>query len=419
MRNRLPALMWLIPLATVCAGIGCSSHKEDEEKPKPVVAVKTVKVRTEDVQMTVQAPATIFPREQANVASRITAPIVSLGAHKGERVGAGQILAKLDNRDLLAQRKEAAAQVTDASATLEKTRSGTVPSELERARGQVATTQAALNQAEKFYQRRQQLFEQGAIPNRDLLVSQTELATARSNFEVAQRSLALLEKQSSGRDIEVAQSRLEQARARLAAIDAQIAFSEVKSPFSGFVTEQFVFPGDMAQPSAPMFTIADLAVAVARAQVPETDAGSIRTGEACRFTPADREDSAFAGRVSVVNQAVDPARRTVEVWCEIPNSRAALRAQVFGTLQITTGQLAQAITVPVTAVQYEEGSRTGFVMTVGGDRKAHKKAVETRAPANDRTVVLKGLSTGDIVIVEGAYGLADGTSVTIGEDARK
>jgi len=84
--------------------------------------------------------------------------------------------------------------VADAAATLEKMRSGTVPADIERARGQVTTTQAGLSQAEKFYERRKQLFDQGAIPNRDLLVSQTDLATARANFEVAQRGLSLLEK---------------------------------------------------------------------------------------------------------------------------------------------------------------------------------------------------------------------------------
>lgn len=301
---------------------------------------------------------------------------------------------------------------------MEKTRLGTVPADLERARGQVATTQAALSQAEKFYERRKQLFDQGAIPNRDLLVSQTDLATARANFEVAQRNLALLEKQSVGRDIEIAQSRLEQAKGRLAAVDAQIAFSVLKSPFGGFVTEQFVFPGDMAQPSTPMFTVADLSVAVARAQVPEAEASGVRRGAACQLRPSD-QDKLFSGTVSVVNQAVDPARRTVEVWCEIPNPSDGLRAQVFGSVEIATGHLVQAITVPVSAVQFEEGARTGFVMTVGSGNKAKKKQVETGVPFDGRVVVLKGLSAGEVVIIEGAYGLAEGTTVnTAGEGSK-
>lgn len=419
MSHQRAILMGFAPVVLTLFNIGCASTKKEEEAAKPQVAVKIAKAEEHDVQLTVRAPATVFPREQSSVASRITAPILSLGARKGDRVSAGQVLARLDNRDLIAQRKEIAALVTDADATLEKMRTGTVPADIERARGQVTTTQAVLSQAEKFYERRKQLFDQGVIPNRDLLISQTDLATARANFGVAQQALSLLEKQSSGRDIEILQSRLEQARGRLAVIDTQIAFSELKSPFAGTVTDQFVFPGDMAQPSTPMFTIADLDVAIARAQVPESDAAAVRRGAACRLTPSDREGSSFAGRVSVVNQAVDPARRTVEVWCEIANPKGELRAQVFGTLEITTGQLAHAVTIPLAAVQFEEGTRNGFVMVAGADQKAHKKAVEAGPAAGGKIAVLKGLVSGESVIVEGAYGLADGTSVTVSEDAKK
>jgi len=391
----------------------CSTAKPEEAPAKPQVSVQVAQAEVHDVPITVRAPATVFPRQQASVASRITAPILSLGARKGDRVTAGQVLARLDNRDLLAQRREIAALVTDANASLEKMRSGTIPADLERARGQVTTTQAALSQAEKFYERRKQLFEQGAIPNRDLLVSQTDLATARANFEVAQIALSLLDKQSTARDLEIFQSRLEQARGRLAVIDTQIAFSELRSPFAGTVTEQFAFPGDMAQPTTPMFVIADLDVAIARAQVPESDAPAVRPGAACRLSPSDREGTPFAGRITIVNQAVDPARRTVEVWCEILNPQAQLRSQVFGSLEITIGQLAQAVTVPVTAVQFEEGTRNGFVIVLGPDKKALKKAVETTAPAAGRVAVLKGLTPGEVVVVEGAYGLAEGTALSV------
>lgn len=413
MDRRLLVTLLLLVLA------GCGGKKEEEEAVKPTVSVQVAPAEEQDVQLTVHAPATVFPREQANVSSRITAPIVGLGARKGDRVAAGHTLARLDSRDLQAQRNEVAALVRDAQISLEKMRAGTVPADLERARGQVATTQAALSQAEKFYERRKQLFDQGAIPGRDLLVSQTDLATARANFEVAQRALVLLEKQSTGRDIEIAQSRLEQAKGRLAGVDAQLAFAEVKSPFAGYVTEQFVFPGDMAQPSTPMFTIADLDVAVARAQVPDSEATAVHRGAACRLKPSDHAGETFSGRVSVVNQAVDPARRTVEVWCEIPNSKGELRAQVFGEVEITTGQLTKAVTVPLAAVQFEEGSRSGFVMTVGADKKAKKRAVETGAQAGGRVVVTKGLQAGETVIAQGAYGMADGTAVTLPEASRK
>lgn len=403
----------------ICAGVLLGAcGKTTEEAPDPVVSVQVAKAEEADVQLTVQAPATVSAYEQANIAGRITAPIRELNARKGDWVSKGQVLARLDVQDLVAQRSEAAASVADAEATLEKVTAGTIPTDIERARGQVATTQAALSQAEKFYERRKQLFEQGAIPNRDLEVSQTELAQAKTNHEVAARSLELLENQSVDRDIRIAQSRIEQARGRLSVIDAQLAFAEVKSPFRGAVTEQFVFPGDMAKPDSPMFTVANLSVAVARAQVPESDAYAVRRGAACSLTPSDTPDAAYAGRVTVINHAVDPARRTVEVWCEIPNEDRRLRAGVFGSLQIVIASLSKAIVVPLAAVQFEEGTRKGFVMVVGPDQKARKRHVETNSPSAGRVPIETGLSKGETVIIEGGYGLPEGTAVTWAEAPR-
>lgn len=401
----------LLPAALAAAVLtGC--HSGQEEESKPLVEVKVVRAVEEDVRVVVRAPATVFAREQANIAPRLTAPVRELAARKGDAVSAGQVLARLENRDILAQRVEAAAALADAEATLAKVGSGTLPTEIERARGQVATTQAALNQAQKFYDRRKQLFDQGAIPGRDLLVSETDLAQAKTNHEVAVKALQLLEGQSKERDLQIARSRVEQARGRLAFIDVQLSYSEVRSPFSGTLTEQFLFPGDMAKPDTPIFTVADLSIAVARAQVPESSASDIRRGESCALSPSDRPGTAFTGAVTVVNRAVDPSRRTVEVWCEIPNAGQQLRAGVFGSVAIVTGSLKKAVVVPIPAVQMEEGSSKGAVMVVDAARKASKRQVET-APAEDgKVALLSGVRAGETVIVEGGYSLPEGTPVT-------
>jgi multidrug efflux pump subunit AcrA (membrane-fusion protein) len=399
-----------LPITLMVAALsGC--HRQQEVDPQPLVEVKVARAVETDVRLVVRAPATVFAREQANIAPRLTAPVRELPVRKGDMVTAGQVLARLEARDILAQRLEAAAALADAEASLAKVSAGTLPLEIERARGQVATTQAALNQAQKFYDRRKHLFDQGAIPGRDLLVSETELAQAKTNHEVAVKALQLLESQSQERDLQIARSRVEQARGRLAFMEAQLSYADVRSPFAGTVTEQFLFPGDMAKPDTAIFTVADLSVAVARAQVPESNASAVRRGEACSLHPSDRPAAAFSGTVTVVNRAVDPARRTVEVWCEIPNPHHQLRAGVFGSLVIVTGSLNKAVVVPIPAVQFEEGSSKGAVMVVDAARKAVKRQVET-APAEDGAVaLLSGVQPGEMVIVEGGYGLPEGTSV--------
>ncbi len=408
------------PQYTLCLGLlalaGCGSP--EEAPPKPVVAVVVAQAEIADVKSTVHAPAFVFAREQANLGSRVTAPIRRLLVRKGDSVVAGQLLAELDNRDLQAQRDEAAAAVTDAEANLERVTSGTLPTDIERARGQLATTEAALNQAQKFYDRRRQLFEQGAIPQRDLLVSETELAQAKANHEVAKRSLDLLQNQSREKDILMAKSKVEQARARLAAIKAQLDFTEIRSSSAGTITEQFMFPGDMAKPDAAIFTVMDLSIAVARAQIPGSEAAAVRIGQPCTFVPGDASDTSFAGRVSVVNQSIDTARRTVESWCEIPNPNRTLRAGAFGQVFIVKSVMPKSVVVPVPAVQFTEGAHKGIVMVASNKGVAVKREVETGEVFDGKVQIKSGLSPGEPVIVQGAYGLAEGTQIRVQEDKK-
>jgi multidrug efflux pump subunit AcrA (membrane-fusion protein) len=409
-----------ILLTALCiALIGCSPPPKEDTKPKPLVDVKVAIAELTDVRLSVTASATIFPREQANIGPRLTGPIRSLGARKGDTVKAGQILAKLENRDLIALRQESEAAVADAQASLERVTAGTLPTDVARARGQLAVAESTLAQAQKFYDRRKTLFEQGAIPNRDLVVSETDLALAKTNHDVAKKSLDLLQTQSGVHDIKSAQSKLDQARARLASAQAQLAFADVFSPFGGTVTEQFLYPGDMARPDAPIFTVMDLSTAVARAQVPEAESPAIHAGQSCIFTPSDQPSKEFNGRVSMINQSVDQARRTVEIWCEIPNSSYALRGGVFGKVTFITGKLPKSVVIPQTAVLFNEGTRKGTVMVVTAKKTATKREVEVGEVFDGKAQVVKGLSGGETVIVEAGYGLPEGAEVRFGEEGKK
>lgn len=401
-------------LTALIAGLllvaGCKSKPEEESAPKPVVEVKTAQAEIANLNLTLQAPATIFPREQANIATRLTARITKLYVGKGDRVASGQLLATLENRDLIAQRDEAKAAITDAEATLQKTTASTIPADVERARGQVETAKAALNQAQKIYDRRKDLFEKGAIPQRELLVSETELAQAKTAYDVAVKSLDLLEKQSTDRDIRIARSRLEQANARLEGVNAQLGFTQIRSPFAGVITEQMMFPGDMAKPDAPMFTIMDLSVAVARAQTPEAASRNVKIGQTCSFAPADGSNS-FSGRITTISQAVDPQRRTVEVWCEIPNGDRRLKGNEFGNVSIITGYAPQSVIVPVAAVQFAEEGHKGTVIVVDDKHIAHVTEVETGEVVNGKVQIIAGLQGGETVVIEGGYNLPDKTEV--------
>lgn len=285
-----------------------------------MVAVKVARAELAEVRLTVTAPATVFPREQANISSRITAHIRELRARKGDTVAAGQVLAVLENRDILAQRDEARAALADAQANLQKISTGTLPTDVEKARGQVVSAEAALSQAQKNHTRRSELYKQGAIPGRDLLASETDLKQAQASFDVAKRTLDLLEHQSRDQDIRIAESQVEQVKAKLANVDVQLQFAEIRSPFAGSLVRDF-----------------------------------------------QRRKEASGRR----------------------------------------------LTIP--AVQFSEGTRSGSAYVVDAKQVAHKVEVETGERSQGNVQITKGLSAGDLVIVEGGYGLPDGTQVRSSE----
>lgn len=339
-------------LGSLClwgVSLGCAPPAVDEAPPEvePEVAVKVTRAELRDVVLTVEAPATIHPRAVAQIAARVTARIRSLAVGKGDRVKEGEVLAKLEDRDLLAQ---------------------------------LADAEAVLQQAQAIYQRRKDLFEEGAIPERELLTSKTDQEKARAQIEL---------------------------------IRAQLAFTELTSPSAGVVTDQFLYPGDMAKPDTPIFTVMDRSVAVARAQVPEPAVAAVRVGQRAAFVPADPIEAIPEGRIRVVSAAVDPARRTVEVWCEIPNGDGRLHPGAFGSLSIRTGTAPGSVVVPSPAVELEEGSRRGTVLVVDEKSIAHRRQVECGEAFDGLVQVVRGLEAGETVVVEGGYGLADGTHVTV------
>ncbi len=336
---------------------------------------------------------------------------------KGDHVEKGEIVAQLTNNDLVAQQKEAAAAVVDFRTALQRVEGGTLPATVETARGQVANAEAAYKQAQILLDKDQILYDAGVIPQQTLLASQTAATQTKTTLEVAKKNLNLLLDRSNELDIKAAQSKLDQAQARLQNFEAQITFTTVRSPFSGTITDQFVYPGDMAQPNKPLFTVMNLSSVIARGQVASTDIKNVRLGQACVFESQDIAEPR-RGHITVVNQAVDPIRRTVEVWCEIPNPDSVLKANIFGTLDVITGEAPNGVIVPTASVQFDEGSvQTGKIATVDPNSKVEWHDVIVGQRLGEEVYISKGISPGEEVITQGAYGLEAGTNVRITPDA--
>ncbi len=402
------AALFFVGLVT----FGCRAGNDVDKKV--IVNVSVQRAVAKDVPLTLSAPATVYGKSEAHVSARITASVQKVLIHKGQAVKAGQILAILDRRDLEAQHADALANAQSAEAALERMERATIPYQLTQARGDLAAKKAALDLAKKVYERRKQLLTEGAISGRDLQTSEAEYAQAQANFNAAQTNLDNIEKHTAKEDLRTAQNSLAQSKARESLAAANLSYAEIRSPFAGTVTDQLVYSGDMAVAGAQLFTVADVSIAVARAQVDADQVTAVKVGQPCSFSKNDGSGPVVQGKITVVNQAVDTARRTVEVWCEIPNHDGSLRSGFFGSAKISVGNAHQAIVIPTSAIEFEEGTQTGKVYVVDSNNVAHLRTV-TAVPINDHEVrVLTGLHAGELVITAGEYGLPDNTQVNPG-----
>jgi len=153
------------------------------------------------------------------------------------------------------------------------------------------------------------------------------------------------------------------------------------------------------------------AVAVAKLTVP----GPLTLLQfSVRVLPDDLPGQVFTGTISLVGRAVDPSSRSVEVWVEVANTSGQLRPNGVARVIISAQPVRNAVTVPSSAVTLDAtNGNSGTVMIVDGQSVAHEVHVTVGIKSSTRMQIASGLRGGETVVVEGNYGLPDGTKVSI------
>jgi cobalt-zinc-cadmium efflux system membrane fusion protein len=179
----------------------------------------------------------------------------------------------------------------------------------------------------------------------------------------------------------------------------------VRAPIGGKVLEVSVAPGEYRNDTnAPLMTIAELTRVWVSGDVPEPAIRLIRLGDAVTITLVAFPGETFTGRVTRIGDVVDPQTRTVKVHSELANTDGRLRPDMFGTLRHAGLQHRQPV-VPLAAVVQQFGRPVVFVER--GPGQFQRREVTLGARAGERIAVLRGVATGERVVVDGAVLLRD------------
>ncbi len=392
----------------------CHKTAADENATDVVVSVQVAKAERGTIAQEITAVATLAARREATISPKIAATIGQMPLLTNRAVHAGDVLAVLESRDLSAQRAEAAAAVTEADATAHSTMSGNVPLTNAQDTKAVRDARANLDNARKTLERRQVLFDQGGISKKDLEASQLAVTQAEDDLRLAESSANLHRGVTNPGDMRVAEAKAQQARNRLQNLDAQLAYAIIRAPFSGVITQQFQYQGEMANPGGKLLTNADTSALIAKMQLGQETATRLREGDEVKVLPDDLPGQAFPGIINLVGRAADPQSRSVEVWVAVANPSGQLRPNGVAKVVISAQSVGNAITVPDSAVTLDAtNANAGTVMVVDNKSVAHEVHVTIGARSGGKTQIVSGLQGGETVVTEGNYGLPDGTKVAL------
>ena len=411
------AVAIVVLIAVVLFWRRCHEASGGDEAANVEVSVQVARAERGTIAREVTAVATLAAQREATISPKVSAQITQMPLLTNRRVRAGDVLAQLESRDLAAQRAESAAAVTEMETTAHSTANGAVPITNAQDAKAVRDARANLDAQEKTYERRKVLFEQGGISKKDLEASALAVTQAQDDLRASEAAASAHHGVTNPSDIRVAQSKAQQARDRLKNLDAQLGYTVIRAPFDGVITGQFQYQGDLATSGGKLLTIADATNLIAKAQVAEEVASTLKPGDAVRVVPQDQSGHSFDGTVSLVGRGADPQSRSVEVWARVPNPSGSLRPNGIATMLIAAQAVANAVIVPAPAVTLDATNANGGTVMVVDDKSiAHEVHVTIGVRTADRMQILSGLQGGETVVTEGNYGLPDGTKVTFASD---
>jgi RND family efflux transporter MFP subunit len=379
--------MTRLALLALLAVAACSPAPPAPPQPASPVPVRVSVVTTKRVPRTFEAGGVVRAHMTATLASRITAPVLSVRVAAGDRVRAGQSLITFEGRELDANLGRAATEVT----ALERTHAAAVA---ERAAAEAVVTLARASHGRI-----------ATLHARDAATAQ-ELDEAVSALHGAEARLAAADAQ-----VAAAAASLDGARQAEAAAGAAASYAALTAPFDGLITERLVDPGALATPGAPLLRIDDtrrfrLEVVVDESRLTSIAEGALVEVELDDDQGEDTAATSVNGTIDEISRTVDVGSHSFLVKIDLP-AHPAMRSGMFARARFATGSQ-ELLTIPLGAIVPQGQLSTVFVVST--DQRARMRVVDTGVRGADWVEVLAGVSAGEQVIVP-PTGIRDGAPV--------
>ena len=254
-----------------------------------------------------------------------------------------------------------------------------------------------------------------ALVRLDPAINQAEVQQARANLKLAKskydRAVELSQRNFiSGQAKDEAENNLRVAEAAVSLVEARLAKTEIKAPFSGVIGLRVVSVGDYVKEGADVVNLESIDPLKVDFRVPEIYMRQVQVGQTLTVTLDALPGKSFDGKVFAVNPLVDAAGRVVVIRAIVGNPDTSLRPGMFARVKLITRDEKDALVIPEQAI-VPQGEEQYVFRVVDG--KVARVKVEIGQRRDGKVEILKGLDANDVVVTAGQLKLRDGMAVTV------
>lgn len=328
----------------------------------------------------------VVAQRKAAVASKVTGRLVALFVEEGSRVRAGQVIAELENDDLLAARKQAEANVGVARQHLDQ-------------------ANAELRDAELTFSRNRELIDKGYVSQAEYDASEARLKKARAAVGAAEASI-------------------QAAEAALGAADVAFQYTFIRAPFDAVVLTKNADIGDIVTPigaatnaKAAVVTIADMDSLQVEVDVAESNLHLVKRGQPCEIQLDALPGVRFRGKVHTIVPTADRTKATIMVKVRFEEKDDRVLPEMSAKVAfLSRGVLPheEKPRIALTPDAIVRRDRQSVVYLVSGNI-VEERAVQTGEKLGDMIEITQGLEPGDTVVLKPLTRLKHGARVKIAE----
>lgn len=385
----------LIIIALIC---GCGSNIPIEEEIEKTVPVKVTISQMEDLPEYQSFPGKILAMDEVTLTPKMGGIVEEVLVNEGDRVTAGQVIIKLEQKDVVSQLNQAQAAYDAAMAQLSSLENGQMPQQIAQLESTVNQAEANFKNAKENFERMKELLEKGAISQQQFEGVELQFNVAKEQYESAKTQLTLTQEKTAPESIAAAKAQVKQTEAMLEAAKSALDNCLITSPIDGTVGGINAPIGQLASPGVPIATVGNLNSVEIEINVTEDRINGLEVGQEAEVTVDSVGDSVLKGKIISISPFKDPMTQVYPVKILLPNEDGLLKSGMFARVKLMVALHTNAVTIPEDAVVSYDGKSIVYTVKEG---LAKANEVITGPASMGKIVIKEGLNPDEEVIIEG------------------